>query len=213
MENMRVMLVDDQSIILDGLAALLEGEPGIEVVGTAANGQDAVDTAMRLKPDVIVMDINMPIMDGIEATRLVKKKLKNVQVLILSMYNRREFITEILAAGASGYVLKNTNRKELLEAVHTVAEGHRYLADEVQGVLNPQSGPDGMDEQRAITLTKREREVITLIAQQRSSPEIADMLNLSPATVETHRKNILHKLGLHNGAGLVKYAMERGWDV
>ncbi|HMC98094.1 MAG TPA: response regulator transcription factor, partial [Flavobacteriales bacterium] len=99
MQPMRIMLVDDQSIILDGLAALLEGEPGVEVVGTAANGQDAVETALRLKPDVIVMDISMPIMDGIEATRQVKKKLKKVQVLILSMYNRREFIAEILAAG------------------------------------------------------------------------------------------------------------------
>lgn len=211
MKPMRVMLVDDQSIILDGLAALLEGDPGIEVVGTASNGQDAVETALRLKPDVIVMDISMPIMDGIEATRLVKKKLKNVQVLILSMYNRREFVTEILEAGASGYVLKNTNRRELLEAMRIVRSGHRYLAAPVQETMD-EGGRDHFGD-RSITLTRREREVITLIAQQRTNPEIADMLNLSIATVETHRKNILHKLGLHNGAGLVKYAMERGWDV
>lgn len=210
---MRVMLVDDQSIILDGLAALLEGDPDIEVVGTAANGQDAVEAAIRLKPDVIVMDISMPIMDGIEATRQIKKKLKKVQVLILSMYNRREFITEILAAGASGYVLKNTNRKELLEAMHTVVKGRQYLAGEVQQTLYAVDGIDGPLETKSITLTKREREVITLITQQHTNPEIADMLNLSLSTVETHRKNILHKLGLHNGAGLVKYAMERGWDV
>lgn len=210
----RILIVDDQSIILDGLEALISQNDDFVVCGRASNGREALEKARELKPDVVLMDISMPEMDGIEATNAVKKALKETHVLVLSMYNNPEFVYELMDAGASGYVLKNTGRHELREAIITVAAGQRYLARPVQEMLDQRrrERPERDVQDGYHALTKREKQIIRLIVAQKSTQEIADMLFLSPATVETHRKNICHKLDTHTTAGIVRYAMERGWE-
>lgn len=212
MKKISLLIVDDQSIIIDGLEAMLARESDLVVVGRAYNGSEAVAQARRLAPDVVLMDISMPGMDGIEATRALGKCCPKCRVLVLSMYNNRKFVDELLGVGAHGYLLKNTGRQELLEALRRVAAGGRYLGLDVQKMLanaGRTEGPHGTDGQQAIT--KREKEIIRLVCAGHSNPEIAERLHISPATVETHRKNIMHKLDIHHAAGLMKYAMERGW--
>ncbi|MCB0790150.1 MAG: response regulator transcription factor [Flavobacteriales bacterium] len=211
-ERTTLLLVDDQTIILDGLESILGNTEGIEVVGRATNGSEAVEKVRTLKPDIVLMDISMPEMDGIEATKAVLKVSKGTRVLVLSMYNNKEFVHELLDAGASGYVLKNTRKEELREALRDVAAGLRYLSKAVQLTLDEGDRfKDREGEQGYHALTKREKQIVRSICQERTTQEIAEMLFISPQTVETHRRNILHKLDLHNTAGLVKYAMERGW--
>ena len=213
-EPIKILLVDDQNIMLDGLESLLKDDSDFQVVGRANNGAQAITQTESLSPDVVLMDISMPEMDGIEATRALKEKRKtrDVKILVLSMYALKDFVDELMEAGASGYVLKNTTREELREALLTVASGHRYLAKPVEAVMEqasrfkPRANGDGFH-----ALTRREKEIIKLVVAEKSTQEIADELHLSPATVETHRKNIFHKLDIRNTAGLVKYAMERGW--
>lgn len=215
MTPIKILLVDDQNIILDGLQSLLEQDADFHVVGRANNGLQAVERTEALQPDVVLMDISMPEMDGIEATKALKEKRKtrDVKVLVLSMYALKEFVSELLDAGASGYVLKNTTREELREALHTVANGQRYLARPVQEVMdNPDRFKPRAEGDVFHALTRREKQIVKLIVAEKSNQEIADELNLSTTTVETHRKNIFHKLDIRNAAGLVKYAMERGWD-
>lgn len=208
----RILLVDDQSIILDGLSALLKEEKDLNVVGVARSGEEAISEVARLQPDVVVMDISMPPgMDGIEATRKIRHKWPKVNVLVLSMYHQKDMVNEVMDAGASGYVLKNTDRKQFSEALRTVAAGHRFLAPEVSNLLDEVTDP-ARPTVPVPTLTRREKEIIRMVAQSRSTQEISDALGLSYATVETHRKNVMHKLGLKNPAGLVRYAMERGWN-
>ena len=214
MSNTSILIVDDQSIILDGLEALIIQNDDFVVCGRARNGVEAVRLAKELKPDVILMDISMPEMDGIEATRQVRKSVKGSKVLVLTMYNNAEFVRELMDAGASGYVLKNTGREELREAITTVAAGQRYLAKPVQATLDASynsspTRPAG----EYHSLTKREKEIVKLILAEKTTNQIAEELFLSPGTVETHRKNIFHKLDIRNTAGIVKYAMERGWEL
>lgn len=214
MARTRILLVDDQSIILDGLEALIQQEQAFEVIGRASNGREAIDKTEELKPDVVLMDISMPEVDGIEATREIRasRKLKktDVKILVLSMYNNREYVNEMLEAGANGYVLKNTRREELRDAILTVASGNRYLADEVQRTID-ETNHKRAEGDPVQFLTRREKQIVQLISKDMSNQQIADELHLSPQTIETHRKNIFHKLDLHSTAALVKYAVERGW--
>jgi two-component system response regulator NreC len=215
-DPIKILLVDDQNIMLDGLQSLLERDSDFQVVGRANNGVQALAQTESLKPDIVLMDISMPEMDGIEATKAIKetRKTKDVKVLVLSMYALKDFVNELLEAGASGYVLKNTSREELREALLTVASGHRYLAKPVVEVLEqPNRFKPRVEGDAYHALTRREKEIIKLVVAERSNQEIADELHLSPATVETHRKNIFHKLDIRSAAGLVKYAMERGWEL
>jgi two-component system nitrate/nitrite response regulator NarL len=209
MVPIRLLIVDDQSIFLDGLEALLTQDPELHIVGRANNGVEAVRKARELVPHVVLMDISMPEMDGIDATRAMIKANKNVRVLVLSMYNNRDFVNELLDAGAHGYLLKNTGKEELREAIRTVAQGGRYLARAVEPLVGP-SG-DGSAAEPHASLTKREKEIIHMVVQEMTTQEIAERLSLSAQTVDTHRKNIMHKLNVRNTAGLVKYALERGW--
>lgn len=207
----RLVLADDQTIILEGLAALLDGDAAFEVVGTAASGEQALKAVLRSEPDAVIMDISMPPgISGIDATREIKRRMPEVKVLMLSMYHKADLIAEALEAGASGYLLKNTGRKELKEALRAIIDGGTYLSEGAKDDLSAQKReqPQGQP-----ILSKREREVLRLVAQQRTSQEIADALHLSVLTVETHRKNIHQKLGVHGTAGLLKYAVDRGWHL
>jgi DNA-binding NarL/FixJ family response regulator len=209
---MTLLLADDQSIILDGLEALLAQDDEVQVVGHASTGKEAVERTKELNPDVVLMDINMPEMDGIEATREVLKHCKDTRVLVLSMYGHSDLVHEVMEAGASGYVLKNVGKDELRQALRTIAAGQRYVAKGIQALLDKSvQERQERGETSYSVLTKREKEVVKLICRECTTPEIAAQLFLSTQTVDTHRKNIMHKLGVKNTAGLVKYAMERGW--
>ncbi|MBL7952715.1 MAG: response regulator transcription factor [Flavobacteriales bacterium] len=209
-----LLLVDDQTIFLDGIESLLERMPEVCVVGKAHNGQDAVRLASELKPNLVLMDINMPHMDGIEACKRIRKTCPGTRVIVLSMYGHREFVLELLDGGVGGYLLKSTGKNELTEALITVARGGQYIAQELRDLAAiSDKHTDREGELSYGALTKREVQVVKLIMQERTTQEIADQLFLSIATVETHRRNIMHKLDVRNTAGLVKYAMERGWGA
>lgn len=213
MASTNILLVDDQGIILDGLEAMLSQYDDLVICGRATNGRMAVEMARTMDPDVVLMDINMPEMDGIEATRTILKQRPGTHILILSMYNNVEFIHELMDAGACGYVLKNTDRVELYNAIQSATNGRRYLAPAVQATLDHDKRPMAKVREgfAYASLTKREKEVVKLIMAELTAQQIADRLCLSKDTVDTHRKNIFSKLDIHTTAGIVKYAMERGW--
>ena len=212
MNTSTLLLVDDQSMMLDGIESLLATMDEVKVLGRCTNGKDAVAQAELLRPDLVLMDVNMPGMDGIEATKRLLKVSPDSKVLILSMYGHKEFVLEVMEAGACGYLLKNAGKLELMEALHIVATGGKYVARELAAVIaNGDRFKDRRGETRYGVLSKREVDIVRLILQERTSQEIAETLFLSSETVETHRRNIMHKLDVRNTAGLVKYAMERGW--
>jgi DNA-binding NarL/FixJ family response regulator len=209
-----LLLVDDQAIFLDGIESLLERMPEVSIVGKAHNGQDALRLVTELLPDLVLMDINMPYMDGIEASKRIRKASPGTRVVVLSMYGHREFVLELLDSGVGGYLLKSTGKAELSEAILTVAQGGQYIAQELRDLAaasDKRTDRDGASNYGV--LTKREVQVVKLIMQERTTQEIAETLFLSTTTVETHRRNIMHKLDVRNTAGLVKYAMERGWGA
>lgn len=210
---MRLLLVDDHAIVRAGLRMLLESQPDMEIVGECENGRDAIQRALQLKPDVILMDIAMPDMPGYEATRAIKQQLPNVTILALTMHESDEYFFEMLSAGASGYVPKKAAPTELVNAIRVVHEGGVYLYPSLAKTLVKDylTRAEQGDEQNAFDgLTEREREVLTLIADGLSNQEVADKLVISVKTVERHRANILAKLGLHSRTELVKYAIRKG---
>jgi two-component system response regulator NreC len=202
---LRVFLADDHAIFRDGLRALLQRHEGMEVVGEAGDGHEAVDGIEKTRPDVVVMDIAMPHLNGLEVTRRVRKKLPRTRVLVLSMYEDADFVHQILDAGASGYVLKGSASQELLEALAVIRRGQRYLASRLERHAAP--GRRGVSADGP--LTARERETLQLLAEGNSHAQIAKRLNISPKTVETHRRHIGTKLGIRDLAGLVKYAVRK----
>jgi DNA-binding NarL/FixJ family response regulator len=205
MTPLRVFLADDHAIFRDGLRALLQRHEGVEVVGEAGDGHEALAGIERTRPDVVVMDIAMPHLNGLEVTRRVRKTMPRTRVLVLSMYEDAEFVHEILDAGASGYVLKGAAAKELLDALQVVRRGQTYLAAQLARHPVParrRASTDG-------PLTARERETLQLLAEGNSHVQIAARLNISPKTVETHRRHIGAKLGIRDLAGLVKYAVRK----
>ena len=194
----------------DGLRSILEREGGIEVVATASNGRETVLEARRLNPDIVLMDIVMPELSGIEAAAQIRDRCESTRVIILSMHSTVEHIFRALQAGAMGYLLKGSAGSEVVEAVRAVHAGRRYLTRKVSDVV-----VDGyVREHRASSplesLSPREREVMLLVVEGRSSREIADALHLSPKTVETHRSRLMEKLGVENVIGLVKFAVQHG---
>jgi two-component system response regulator NreC len=212
MNKTRILLADDHMVVRIGVRALIEMEPDLEVVGEAANGVQALELAHKLQPDVVVMDISMPEMDGLEATRRIRAECSQSQVLILTVHAQERYLFPVLKAGGAGYVLKSTVDTELLDAIRTVANGGaflypaatRLLLEDYMGHL---SGPT---QDRFDTLSEREREVLTQIALGHTAKEVADQLALSPKTVETYRARIMEKLNLQSRADLVKYALARG---
>jgi DNA-binding NarL/FixJ family response regulator len=196
----------------DGLRSILDSEDGIEVVGEAENGRVAVELARTLAPDVVVMDIGMRGLNGVEATRQIKADHPGVQVIALSTHSDRSYVLSMLEAGASGYVLKTAAFDEMRHAVETVAKGKHFLSPDITGLVVEmgvrESAAAGGSE--SDTLGAREREILQLLAEGHSSPEIAERLHISTSTVDSHRRNIMKKLDVHNVAELTKYAIRKG---
>lgn len=210
--TVRVLLVDDHKIMREGLRALLEREPGIEIVGDAADGRTAFDLVNSLSPDVVVMDVGMPELNGIEATRQIRASKENVKVVALSAHGDKRYVMHMLDAGASGYVLKITAHEELVRAVFAVSAGKTYLCPEIAGfvVERTQKVRERGELSAFSTLGAREREVLQLVAEGKTSGEAAKAMHISVKTVEAHRRNIVEKLGLRGTAELTKYAVREG---
>ena len=213
MTDVRVLLGDDHVVLRQGLRRILEDRRDWRVVAEAGNGRDAVRHAIELKPDVAVLDIGMPLLNGIEATRQILRRAPSVRVLILSMHSEQAYVTQAVQAGARGYLLKESAGAELIEAIAAVAAGRSYFSPSVAQVVFDdyvRSLTERGITDRYDALSEREREVLQLVAEGRSSKEIAEVLSISPATVETHRTHVLQKLGLRNTAEVVRYAARRG---
>ena len=213
MDEIRVLLGDDHTVLRQGLRKILEDRREWRVVAEAGNGRDAVREAIELTPDVAVLDIGMPLLNGIEATRQIVRRAPSVRVLILSMHSDQAYVTQAVQAGARGYLLKESAGSELIAAIAAVAAGKSFFSPAVAQVVFDDY-VRGLTE-RGITdrydaLSEREREVLQLVAEGKSSREIADVLSISPATVETHRTHLLQKLGLRNTGEVVRYAARRG---
>ena len=208
-------MVNDHKIFLDGIVSLLDDEPNIKIVGTAHNGKQAIDRIKNQKVDVVLMDINMPEMDGIEATKQLKKINPNIKILMLTMHSEPRFIKECLEIGAKGYVLKNISKDDLLKAIDSVYQDKSFLDQEAQEkLINSISNSDEVDDRNydelAAQITQRELEILQLISLGLTSQDIATKLFISKNTVETHRKNMLAKLNVNNTAALLKIAYKKG---
>ena len=209
-----IVLADDQPIVRQGLRALLEDEPDYQVIGEAEDGLAAVDMAERLKPDVLVVDVMMPGLNGLEVTRRVRQRSPQTRVIVLSMHSNEPYVLEALRNGAAAYVLKNTATFSLAQAVRAVATGQRYLspvlAERAFDAYIGQARDEDRDDDRYETLTCREKEVFHLAAEGLSNAGIAERLSISPRTAETHRANLMRKLGLRTQSDLIRYALQRG---
>jgi two-component system response regulator NreC len=209
----RILLADDHALVRAGIRALLEKQDDLEIVGEAADGQETLKKVAELGPHVIIMDIAMPGMGGVEATKRIKKQYPHVQVLVLTMLDDERYFFEIIQAGASGFIVKGALPGELLLAVRAVAAGEVYLyptvAKHLVGEYLSETGRDGAAV-AADGLTDREQQIVQLISQGRTAKEIGNLLSISANTVERHRQNLMAKLNLHNRADLVKYAIRKG---
>jgi two-component system response regulator NreC len=213
MKKLRILLADDHAVMRTGLRALLERQPNMEVVGEAGTGREAIELAATHEPDVVVMDVGMPTLNGIEATKAIVAKRPATAVVILSMHADEAYLLRALSAGARGYLLKDSAAPDLIGAIQAVSQNKsffspkvsRILAEDYVRVLKQKGAVDSYD-----LLTSREREILQLLAEGNANKDIAASLNISPYTVETHRGHILQKLNLHNPAELILYAVRKG---
>jgi DNA-binding NarL/FixJ family response regulator len=211
MKKIRVLLVDDHAILREGIKALLEKQDDIEVVAEAADGREAIPKAVQFRPDVVVLDISMPTMDGLESTRQMKRENPDIKVLVLTMHDNEEYFFQLLRAGASGYVTKKSVSRELVSAIEAVYRGESFFCPSMAKFLLS----DFLRLDKAVEntsqeeLTPREREIVKLIAEGYTNQQIADLLHRSVKTIESHRSNILRKLGIHDSIELVKYAVRK----
>lgn len=207
MSKIRVLLADDHAVLREGLRSLLSLQEDIEVVGEASDGQEAIEQVKQLDPDVVVMDIAMPRMDGLEATRFLKQEHPETRVLILTQHDNREYVFSLLQAGAAGYVLKKTSGAEVIAAIRSVFNEGAFLPPGIAREVIDRYVQRPLEEEDHPHLTDREKEVLRLLAEGKSNKEIAELLYLSVKTVMAHRANIMEKLDVHSRTELVKYAI------
>ena len=210
--GIRILLADDHRIVLEGLKKLLEQEPDMEVVGESGNGLLAIDASRELRPDIVIMDIGMPDLNGIEATRQIVRDCRGTKVIGLSMHSAEKYVKQMLKAGAWGYLLKDCAGDELVTAVRTVAGGRKYLSPAVANVVLDSYAHEPMEQGGSAfaVLTQREREVLQLLAEGRTTKQIGRSLHISPKTVEAHRLRVMGKLNMNSVAKLTKYAVMEG---
>jgi DNA-binding NarL/FixJ family response regulator len=213
MKKIQVLLVDDHTIVRNGLRSILENTDEVEVIGEAATGEEALEKILLLKPQIILVDISMPGISGIELVRKVVKQWTNIRPIILSMHNDDAYILKSVEAGAYGYLLKDATRDEILAALHTVKNGDKHFSPSVaaviaNGYLSQIQRVEKASESRKTLLSKKEKEVLRLLVEGKSSRQIADQLGLSVRTVDNHRANMMRRLQVHNAAELVKLALE-----
>jgi two-component system, NarL family, response regulator NreC len=212
MSRIRILIADDHTVVRDGLRALLDRQPDLEVVAEASDGRESLRLTDEQNPDVIMMDVAMPNMNGIEAARRILAAHPAIAVVMLSMHQDESYVLQSLKAGAKGYLLKDSPREDVLEAVRSAAKGRSFLSRKVSRMLQEdyyqQLQSKGLNDSWDL-LTDREREILQLLAEGRANKEVASLLNISPTTVETHRGHILRKLGLHGTADLILYAVRK----
>ncbi|MFH1137847.1 MAG: response regulator transcription factor [Pseudomonadota bacterium] len=210
--KLKIVIADDHIIVREGIKNLIDREPDMEVVGEADNGRQAVDLTHQLNPDVVIMDVSMPVLNGVEATRIIKAELPRVKVLALTMHKQKQFVDEILKAGASGYFPKECAYEEMAGAIRAVAEGGTYLSPEVTGMVIQDyvSTLKNKEVNRLARLSPREKEVMQLLAEGQGVRDIAKRLGVRGKTVETHRRQLMEKLGVHSVAELTKIAIKEG---
>ncbi|MFI5203055.1 MAG: response regulator [Flavobacteriales bacterium] len=211
----KIVIADDHTMFVEGIVHALQGNNNIVVAGTASTGTKALTVVKSVLPDVILLDINMPEMDGVEVAKIMRKEHPLINIIIVSMYLEKEFIAELVRIGVTGYILKNTGIEELEKAVLTVASGKKYFSNDValkmmDAETTSEYAPDLADKSELNKLTEREIDVLKLIALEHTTSEIAEKLFISSYTVETHRKNLIRKLNVKNIAGLVKFAVQQG---
>ena len=206
---MKILIADDHGIVRSGVKLLLERQPGFEVVAEAADGVEAVEQAISLRPDLCILDVGMPKLTGIQAAREIRAQLPDVRVLMLSMHDDEHYLFEALKAGAAGYVLKREADQDLVGAIRAVGRGEAFLTNAAERTIIRQWMVDGATGP-AIRLTPREEEVVKLIAEAYTNAQIAEILHVSEKTVESHRANVLRKLGMRDRVELVRYAIRRG---
>lgn len=214
MDKIRVLVADDHDIVRYGICSVLQSSQDVEVIGEAATGKQAVSMYETHLPDVVLLDISMPDMNGIETTRTIVKKFPAAKILILTMHLNEEYLNQVINAGALGYLLKNADIEEMLSGIRMVALGKQVFSGEIARLMTEKyirSAQDGYDGKvmNVPRLTRREKEILQKIAEGKTSQEIAEVLFISPRTVDTHRANLIQKLGVKNSAGLVRYAIER----
>lgn len=212
-KSIRILLADDHTIVRQGLARLLMDQPDMEVVGEALDGRQAIDMALRLVPDIVIMDIAMPLMNGIEAAKRIRQSVPTAKIVILSMYSHEHYVHELLEAGISGYLLKDAGGRDIISAIHAAMKDETFLSPSISKKVVDRylsSRRDSPVEERFKQLSNREREVFQLIAEGHSTKKIADMLCVSMSTVKSHRGNIMEKLGVDNFVQLVHLAIQLG---
>ncbi len=211
MSKIKVLIADDHNVLLQGLTQLLDGQENIEISHTAENGLEVLSYLKNETVDVILMDINMPVLNGLDTCKKVNQKYPDVKVIALSTLDRGSFIQQMLKNGASGYLLKNTSRDELIEAIKTVHKGATYLNKETNDILLKSLMNNGSEKTFIPSLTRREKEVLELIVKEHTTAEISEQLHISQNTVETHRRHLIQKFNVRNSVGLVKEAMLKGF--
>ena len=215
MDKIRVLLADDHTLIRSGIATLLQNAKDFQVVGEAEDGEEAVRKTGELKPTVVILDLSMPKLSGIEATKQIRQKFPQVNVLVLTMHENEEYVYQILKSGAAGYVLKSAGKDELIAAIRAAAKGEKFFSPRIsqimaEGYVRRVEQASAESRPGDVPLTRREREILSMVVDGLTNQQIADHLFISPRTVDTHRTNIMQKLDIHDLATLVRYAIEHG---